>query len=110
VEFSQEEKFKRAKPKNASLKPLDLEYAIKAPASYPKTKIYQETLAEELIQNLEQERRQWHIVAGSGSDAEQGVQDVESQREPSGCRYKSSEYPLEPLIYPLVQIAIGVIR
>ncbi|KAJ9096602.1 hypothetical protein QFC19_007135 [Naganishia cerealis] len=49
LEILESNEFKRAKPKNASLKPLDLEYAIKAPASYPKTKVYQETLAEELI-------------------------------------------------------------
>lgn len=49
LEILESVEFKRAKPKNASLKPLDLEYAIKAPASYPKTKIYQETLAEELV-------------------------------------------------------------
>lgn len=49
LEILESVEFKRANPKNASLKPLDLEYAIKAPASYPKTKIYQETLAEELV-------------------------------------------------------------
>ncbi|EIW66183.1 hypothetical protein TREMEDRAFT_35338 [Tremella mesenterica DSM 1558] len=36
-------------PKSSSLKPLDLEYIIRAPAQYPKTKIYQECLSEELI-------------------------------------------------------------
>jgi nucleolar complex protein 2 len=49
LEILESVEFKRANPKNASLKPLDLEYVIKAPASYPKTKIYQETLAEELV-------------------------------------------------------------
>lgn len=40
--------FKKSNPKKTTLKPLDFEYLIRAPASYQKTRIYQESIAEEL--------------------------------------------------------------
>ena len=36
-------------PRKSTLKPLDLEYVIRAPATYPRTRIYQETLSDELV-------------------------------------------------------------
>ena len=41
--------FKRSNPQKSTLKPLDLEYVIRAPPSYPKTRVYQETIGEELV-------------------------------------------------------------
>jgi nucleolar complex protein 2 len=36
-------------PRKSTLKPLDLEYVIRAPATYPRTRIYQETIGDELV-------------------------------------------------------------
>lgn len=49
LEVLESAEFKRSKPKQSSLKPLDFEYIIRAPAAYPKTRIFQEGLAEELV-------------------------------------------------------------
>lgn len=54
LEILESAEFKRAKPKNTTLRPLDLEYYIRAPAQYPKTRVYQETLAEEMVYILGQ--------------------------------------------------------
>lgn len=37
------------KPKGSSLKPLDWAYYIRAPAAYPKTRVYSDALADETI-------------------------------------------------------------
>ncbi|CED85350.1 Predicted protein involved in nuclear export of pre-ribosomes [Phaffia rhodozyma] len=37
-----------SKPKPSTLSPLDFEYVIRAPTAYPRTKIYQDGLAEEI--------------------------------------------------------------
>ncbi|ORX36257.1 Noc2p family-domain-containing protein [Kockovaella imperatae] len=49
LEILDSAEFKRQNPQKSTLKPLDLEYIIRAPPSYPKTRIYQETLGEELV-------------------------------------------------------------
>ena len=49
LEILDSAEFRRSNPRKATLKPLDLEYVIRAPAAYPKTRIYQETLADELV-------------------------------------------------------------
>jgi len=49
LEILDSAEFRRSNPKKATLKPLDLEYIIRAPAAYPKTRIYQETLGDELV-------------------------------------------------------------
>lgn len=49
LEILDSSEFRRTKPKNSTLKPLDLEYSIRAPAAYPKTRTFQETLGDELV-------------------------------------------------------------
>jgi nucleolar complex protein 2 len=49
LEILDSNEFRRSKPKKSTLKPLDLEYIIRAPQTYPKTRVYQEGLGEELI-------------------------------------------------------------
>lgn len=49
LEILDSAEFRRTKPKNSTLKPLDLEYSIRAPAAYPKTRTFQETLGDELV-------------------------------------------------------------
>lgn len=49
LEILESAEFKRSKSKAGALRPLDLEYIIRAPAAYPRTRIYQESLAEELV-------------------------------------------------------------
>jgi nucleolar complex protein 2 len=49
LEILDSAEFRRANPKKATLKPLDLAYVIRAPAAYPKTRVYQEVLGEELV-------------------------------------------------------------
>ncbi|KAL1410283.1 Nucleolar Complex 2 protein [Vanrija albida] len=49
LEILDSAEFRRSNPKKATLKPLDLAYIIRAPAAYPKTRVYQETLGEELV-------------------------------------------------------------
>ncbi|WWC68883.1 uncharacterized protein I206_102819 [Kwoniella pini CBS 10737] len=49
LEILDSTEFKRSNPKKSTLKPLDFEYIIRSPAAYPKTRIYQEGLGEELI-------------------------------------------------------------
>lgn len=49
LEILDSSEFRRANPKKATLKPLDLAYVIRAPAAYPKTRVYQEVLGEELV-------------------------------------------------------------
>ncbi|KAL7419909.1 Nucleolar Complex 2 protein [Cryptotrichosporon argae] len=39
----------RKRGKDSSLRPLDFEYAVRAPAAYPKSRVYQEGLADELV-------------------------------------------------------------
>lgn len=48
LEILDSTEFRKSNPKKSTLKPLDLEYVIRAPAAYQKTRIYQETLGEEL--------------------------------------------------------------
>lgn len=52
LEILDSSEFRRANPKKATLKPLDLAYVIRAPAAYPKTRMYQESLGEELVHLL----------------------------------------------------------
>lgn len=54
IDILESSEFKRARPKQSTLKPLDIEYYIRAPASYPKTRVYQETIAEEMVYVLGQ--------------------------------------------------------
>ncbi|KAK4684424.1 nucleolar complex protein 2, partial [Tremellales sp. Uapishka_1] len=49
LEILDSAEFRRSNPKKSTLKPLDLEYIVRAPAAYPKTRIYQESLGEELV-------------------------------------------------------------
>lgn len=49
LEILDSPEFRRSNPKKATLKPLDLAYVIRAPASYPKTRVYQEVLGDELV-------------------------------------------------------------
>ncbi|WWD16856.1 hypothetical protein CI109_101288 [Kwoniella shandongensis] len=49
LEILDSSEFRRSNPKKATLKPLDLEYIIRAPAAYPKTRVFQEGLGEELV-------------------------------------------------------------
>lgn len=49
----------RSQGKKSTLKALDLEYIIRAPQAYPRTRIYQETLAEELVYLLGTFHAQW---------------------------------------------------
>ncbi|WWC87628.1 uncharacterized protein L201_002518 [Kwoniella dendrophila CBS 6074] len=49
LEILNSNEFKKSNPKKVTLKPLDFEYIIRSPSTYPKTKIYQENLGEELI-------------------------------------------------------------
>jgi nucleolar complex protein 2 len=49
LEILDSAEFRKANPKKATLKPLDFAYAIRAPAAYPKTRVYQEGLGEELV-------------------------------------------------------------
>ncbi|WVR04139.1 hypothetical protein IAU60_001138 [Kwoniella sp. DSM 27419] len=49
LEILDSTEFKRSNPKKATLKPLDFEYIIRAPAAYPKTRVFQEGLGEELV-------------------------------------------------------------
>lgn len=49
LEILDSAEFRRSNPKKSTLKPLDLEYIIRAPAAYPKTRIFQETLGDELV-------------------------------------------------------------
>lgn len=49
LEILDSSEFRRSNPKKATLKPLDLAYVIRAPAAYPKTRVYQEVLGEELV-------------------------------------------------------------
>ncbi|WVQ83476.1 hypothetical protein IAT38_005617 [Cryptococcus sp. DSM 104549] len=49
LEILDSNEFRRSNPKKATLKPLDLEYIIRAPAAYPKTRVFQECLGEELV-------------------------------------------------------------
>ncbi|WVQ62856.1 uncharacterized protein L199_001005 [Kwoniella botswanensis] len=49
LEILDSSEFKRSNPKKVTLKPLDFEYIIRAPAAYPKTRIFQEGLGEELV-------------------------------------------------------------
>jgi nucleolar complex protein 2 len=48
LEILDSSEFKKSNPKKTTLKPLDFEYIIRAPATYQKTRIYQESIAEEL--------------------------------------------------------------
>jgi nucleolar complex protein 2 len=48
LEILDSSEFKKSNPKKSSLKPLDFEYIIRAPAAYQKTRIFQESLGEEL--------------------------------------------------------------
>lgn len=47
LEILDSAEFKKTNPKASSLKPLDLEYIIKAPNTYLKSRVYQEGLADE---------------------------------------------------------------
>lgn len=49
LEILDSTEFRRSNPRKSTLKPLDLEYIIRAPAAYSKTRVYQECLGEELI-------------------------------------------------------------
>ena len=49
LEILDSSEFRKQNPRKATLKPLDLEYIIRAPAQYPKTRIYQEILSDELV-------------------------------------------------------------
>lgn len=49
LEILDSSEFRRSNPKKSTLKPLDLEYVIRAPAAYVKTRIYQESLGDELV-------------------------------------------------------------
>ncbi|BEI82314.1 hypothetical protein CcaverHIS002_0301820 [Cutaneotrichosporon cavernicola] len=49
LEILDSAEFRKANPKKATLKPLDMAYVIRAPAAYPKTRVYQEGLGEELV-------------------------------------------------------------
>ncbi|WRT65353.1 uncharacterized protein IL334_002296 [Kwoniella shivajii] len=49
LEILDSTEFRRSNPKKATLKPLDFEYIIRAPAAYPKTRVFQEGLGEEII-------------------------------------------------------------
>ncbi|OCF39587.1 nucleolar complex protein 2 [Kwoniella heveanensis CBS 569] len=49
LEILDSTEFRRSNPKKATIKPLDFEYIIRAPAAYPKTRVYQEGLGEELV-------------------------------------------------------------
>ena len=49
LEILDSNEFRRSNPKKTTLKPLDLEYIIRAPAAYQKTRVFQEALGEELI-------------------------------------------------------------
>lgn len=49
LEILDSAEFKRSsRPKKTTLKPVDLEYVIRVPAAYQKTKIFQETLSDEI--------------------------------------------------------------
>lgn len=48
LEILDSAEFKKSNPKASSLKALDLEYVIRAPNTYLKSRVYQESLAEEL--------------------------------------------------------------
>lgn len=48
LEILDSAEFKKSNPKPTSLRPLDLEYVIRAPNSYLKSRVYQESLADEL--------------------------------------------------------------
>ena len=49
LEILDSAEFKKSNPKAVSLRPLDLEYVIRAPNTYLKSRVYQETLADELV-------------------------------------------------------------
>ncbi|ODN77012.1 hypothetical protein L202_05559 [Cryptococcus amylolentus CBS 6039] len=49
LEILDSTEFRRSNPKKGTLKPLDFEYVIRAPAAYPKTRVFQEGLGEELV-------------------------------------------------------------
>ncbi|CAD6587230.1 MAG: Nucleolar Complex 2 protein, partial [Tremellales sp. Tagirdzhanova-0007] len=49
LEILDSTEFRRSNPKKSTLKPLDLEYIIQAPAAYCKTRIFQESLGDELV-------------------------------------------------------------
>ena len=49
LEILDSTEFRRANPKQSTLKPLDFEYIVRAPATYSKTRVYQEGLGEELV-------------------------------------------------------------
>jgi nucleolar complex protein 2 len=49
LEILDSTEFRRSSPKKSTLKPLDLEYIVRAPASYPKTRVFQESLGDELV-------------------------------------------------------------
>ena len=49
LEILDSSEFKKSNPKKSTLKPLDFEYIIRAPATYQKTRIFQESISEELI-------------------------------------------------------------
>ncbi|KIR51844.1 nucleolar complex protein 2 [Cryptococcus gattii Ru294] len=49
LEILDSTEFRRANPKKGTIKPLDFEYIIRAPAAYPKTRVFQEGLGEELV-------------------------------------------------------------
>lgn len=49
LEILDSSEFKKSNPKKTTLKPLDFEYIIRAPAAYQKTRIFQESLGDELV-------------------------------------------------------------
>ena len=49
LEILDSTEFRRSNPKKSTLRPLDLEYIIRAPAAYSKTRVYQECLGDELV-------------------------------------------------------------
>jgi nucleolar complex protein 2 len=61
LEILDSSEFKKSNPKKSSLKPLDFEYIIRAPATYQKTRIYQESLGEELTYLLGEYHSTPHI-------------------------------------------------
>ncbi len=49
LEILDSTEFRRSNPKKSTLRPLDLEYIIRAPVAYSKTRVYQEVVGEELV-------------------------------------------------------------
>ena len=49
LEILDSTEFRRSNPKKSTLRPLDFEYIIRAPAAYCKTRVFQESLGDELV-------------------------------------------------------------